>query len=204
MYVFLDESGDAGFKFEGGSSAQFVIALVIFDDPLDAEETALAIKRLRQRLNMNEKYEFKFSKTDDYRRLQFLEAVKDCDFRVRVMVVDKRTLQNQTLRTDKESFYNYFVGQLFAHNSGSILGARLRVDGSGGREFKQAFQTYLRGKLTPGTILKCKFVNSANDNLIQLADMVAGAVYRSYNPNKQDSSYLERIRHRIEDFWELK
>ena len=46
MLIFLDESGDAGFKFGQGSSSHFVIALVIFDSPLDAEETALHIKRL--------------------------------------------------------------------------------------------------------------------------------------------------------------
>ncbi|MFA5033728.1 MAG: DUF3800 domain-containing protein [bacterium] len=40
MLVFLDDSGDPGFKVEKGSSPVFVIALVVFDDHLDAEETA--------------------------------------------------------------------------------------------------------------------------------------------------------------------
>lgn len=37
MLVFLDDSGDPGFKLDRGSSAFFVIACVIFEDKLDAE-----------------------------------------------------------------------------------------------------------------------------------------------------------------------
>ncbi|MFA6518596.1 MAG: DUF3800 domain-containing protein [Candidatus Shapirobacteria bacterium] len=48
MLIFIDESGDAGFRIQKGSSAHFVISLVIFDDELDAEETALKIKRLKK------------------------------------------------------------------------------------------------------------------------------------------------------------
>lgn len=36
MLVFIDDSGDPGFKIEKGSSSVFVIALVIFDDDLEA------------------------------------------------------------------------------------------------------------------------------------------------------------------------
>jgi CO dehydrogenase nickel-insertion accessory protein CooC1 len=90
MLIFLDESGDAGFKFDSGSSSHFVIALIIFDDPLDAEETASRIKKLRQELKVHEMFEFKFNKMNDFRRYRFLEAVRDSKFRIRAMVVDKR------------------------------------------------------------------------------------------------------------------
>lgn len=166
MFVFLDESGDAGFKFDQGSSTHFVVALVIFDGPLDAEETALSIKRLRQRLGLHERFEFKFNKTDDYRRLPFLEAVRDAPFRVWVMVVDKRRLYSDHLKRSKESFYGYFVSEVMKHNRGKIRGARLRIDGSGSREFKAAFQAYLRNKLEPGVLQNAKFVDSATDSLI--------------------------------------
>lgn len=201
MLVFLDESGDAGFKFDKGSSTHFVIALVIFDDSLDAEETALGIKRLRQRLGLHEKFEFKFNKTDEYRRLQFFEAVRDAKFRVRAMLVDKRNLYSDQLKHDKNSFYNYFVAQVLMHNQGQITGAKLRVDGSGDRAFKNAFKTYLRQKLETGVIESAKSVDSKADSLIQLADMIAGAVYRAHHPDRPDTAFLERVRHKIEDLW---
>ncbi len=56
MIIFIDESGDVGFQIAKGSSKTFTVALVIFDDLLDAEETALRIKRLRQKLNKSAKF----------------------------------------------------------------------------------------------------------------------------------------------------
>lgn len=50
MLVFLDDSGDPGFKLDRGSSAFFVIACVIFEDKLDAEEVSLTMKRYRREL----------------------------------------------------------------------------------------------------------------------------------------------------------
>lgn len=203
MLIFLDESGDPGFKFDKGSSTHFVIALVIFDNPLDAEETALAIKRLRERLSLKQQYEFKFNKTSDSFKHQFFEVMRGKNFRVRAMVVDKRILHSNKLKGEKESFYSYFVGEVMKQNDGTIQGASLKIDGSGDRAFKQAFQTYLRKKLQEGTISKFKFVDSKTDSLIQLSDMVAGAIYRHYNPERRDSSYFDRIRHTLEDLWEF-
>jgi len=45
----MDESGDAGFKFDKGSSNFFVIVAIIYDDSLEVEKTAVAIKSLKRR-----------------------------------------------------------------------------------------------------------------------------------------------------------
>ena len=203
MYIFLDESGDAGFKLEQGSSTFFVIALVIFDEAAEVEQTAGNIKDLRGRLKLHEKFEFKFSKTDDYRRLQFFEAVRASPFRLRVMVIDKRLISSDTLRRDKEKFYGYFVRQVLEHNGGAVAGAKLRVDGSGDRAFKRAFTSYLRRELPQNLLKDCKFRDSRDDSLIQLADMAAGAVRRAFDPAKQDRTYYERVRHKVEDLWQF-
>ncbi|MGK2896810.1 MAG: DUF3800 domain-containing protein [Candidatus Saccharimonadales bacterium] len=50
-----------------------------------------------------------------------------------------------------------------------------------------------------------KFVNSQNDNLIQLADMVAGAILRSTQKDKTDhNDYLPLLKKRVEDIWYFK
>ncbi len=61
--VFIDDSGDPGFKLDRGSSKHFVIACIIFNDPLDAEEAALLIKKYRRGLGWRQDREFKFNKT---------------------------------------------------------------------------------------------------------------------------------------------
>jgi len=203
MIVFLDESGDAGFKLGQGSSTYFIIALVIFDNFEDAESTAQRIKSLRKNLKLDESFEFKFNKMNNYLRLQFLENMRNCPFRVRAMVVDKRLLRSDTLRRNKEKFYSYFVKAILQNNCKTIEGAKLRVDGSGDRAFKKAFSGYLRREL--GNILDdTKFRDSKNDDLIQLADMVAGAMHRFHDDEKRDEGFLERIRHKVQDAWEFK
>lgn len=83
MLVFLDDSGDPGFKVKKGSSPCFVIALVIFDDALEAEACAVDIKKLRRQLGLSDHFEFKFSKCCDQFRAQFLSRVASYQFRVR-------------------------------------------------------------------------------------------------------------------------
>ena len=129
MLIFIDDSGDPEFKLSKGSSTHFVIACVIFDDNLDAEETALKIKRLSRSLNWHENHEFKFSKASKQVRLQFLDEIKECNF---------------------------------------------------------------------------KFVDSKTDNLIQLADMIAGSTLRSRQVDKTDSEiYTRVIASRVEDIWDF-
>ncbi|HKZ35403.1 MAG TPA: DUF3800 domain-containing protein, partial [Patescibacteria group bacterium] len=63
MLVFVDDSGDPGFNLEKGASKFFVIACIIFDDELQAEKTAVAIKELRRELKFPDEVEFKFNKS---------------------------------------------------------------------------------------------------------------------------------------------
>lgn len=208
MLIFLDDSGDPGFKTERGSSQVFVIALVIFDDTLDAEETALKIKKLRKELGRSEDFEFKFNKCSKEYRCKFLSVVADSRFRVRTIVMDKSKIYGEELRRSKESFYNYTVKTVLKHHGGTITDAKLRLDGRGDREFKNALTTYLRRELNQavgkkGRIIDdLKFVDSRKNVLIQLADMVAGAIHRSYCNDKEDKVlYKSIIQKRIQDIW---
>ena len=62
LSVFIDESGDSGFKTEKGSSEAFVISLIIFDEELEAEKTAVQIKEFKKSINKTLNYEIKFNK----------------------------------------------------------------------------------------------------------------------------------------------
>ena len=75
MLVFIDDSGDPGFELDKGSTIFFVISCVVFDDELEAEKTAVAIKELRRKLKFPETVEFKFSQSSKITRTKFLETV---------------------------------------------------------------------------------------------------------------------------------
>lgn len=210
MLVFIDDSGDPGFKVGKGSTNLFVIGLIIFNDNLEAEETALKIKKLRRGLGCSDNFEFKFNKCSKVFKCKFLETVKNSKFKVRAIVMQKSKIYGKELRNSKESFYNYAIKTVLKYHGGTIENAKLRIDGHGDRKFKRALSAYLRKELnfcdrTKKKVFKdLKFVDSKINVLIQLADMVTGAIHRSYNKEKTDCNlYLDIIRKRIDDIWDF-
>ena len=208
MLIFIDESGDAGFQMNKGSSKTFTVALVIFDDELDAEDAAIKIKQLRTELKRSNNFEFKFNKANKEFRLLFLNHIKDLNFRVRALVFQKDLIYSKNLRSSKEKFYNYALKSVLEKNSNTIENAKIRIDASSDKIFKNNLKVYLRQQLNNNKrkILKnIKFKDSKKDVLIQLADMIVSSISRSYETSKSDSQdYINIFRGKVEDIWEFK
>ncbi|MFH0803839.1 MAG: DUF3800 domain-containing protein [Candidatus Tagabacteria bacterium] len=206
MLVFIDDSGDPGFKIDKGSSAYFVIAMVIFDDLLEAEKASVAIKELRRKLKFPDNMEFKFAKSCKDVRVKFLETINSFKFRIRSVVVEKSLIRSKELQTNKNSFYSYFIKEALKHSK--LMGAKIRIDGSGDRLFRKSFLSYLRRELNnkeKHIIKDCKLINSKGNMLIQMVDMVAGAIRRSYIDSKKDSKlYRGVVKKHIDSCWEFK
>lgn len=205
MLVLIDESGCPGFKLKRGSTPFFVVSMVVFSDFLQAQEASDAIAALRKTLSVNP--EFKFSKTRPMIKDKFFEEICRYDFSVRALVVDKSKLYSPQLRSDTSSFYNYFVKSLMQYDNNLLLNASIKIDGSGDKEFKKSLSTYLRQALGQQKIKKFKFIDSQSDNLIQLADMVVGAIARSYSEHRKDGDRWLRIlkaRGKIKNIWDFK
>ncbi|MEK7077995.1 MAG: DUF3800 domain-containing protein [Patescibacteria group bacterium] len=205
MLVFVDDSGDPGFKLDKGSSIFFVISLVIFDDELEAEKTAVAIKNLRRSLGFPDDVEFRFFKSSRNVREKFLKTIAPFKFKIRCLVMDKTILRSNELKSNKNSFYSYAIKLVLKHSNNSILNAKIRIDGSGDRIFRKSFLGYLRRELnsTQKKVIKnCKLVDSGGNVLIQMADMVAGSIRRSYDKSKDDSKlYRNIVNNHIENEW---
>jgi hypothetical protein len=208
MLVFIDDSGDPGFKLDRGSTPYFIIAMVIFDDELEAEKTAVAIKELKRQINFRDDVEFRFYKTRKDIRVKFLETINKFNFRIRYLVVDKSIIYSQELKNDKNSFYGYFIKETLKNSNDTIIDAKIRMDGSGDRIFRKNFFTYLRHELNTNEkkiMQNCQMVDSKSNVLIQLADMIAGSINRFYNKEKEDRQiYLEIIKKHIQDAWSFK
>jgi hypothetical protein len=207
MLVFIDDSGDPGFKLQKGSSLVFIIGCIIFDDELEAEKTAIAIKELRRKLKKSDFFEFKFNKAKREIRLEFLEKVSRFKFRIRAIVFEKTKIKSLELKTSKQSFYNYAIKMVLKNNFGKIKEAKVRLDGHGDRIYRKELIRYLRHELNnreEKIFKKLQFVNSKSNVLIQLADMIVGAIHRKYQTNKTDAKiYYAVIKKKIEDLWEF-
>jgi len=208
MLIFIDDSGDPGFKFDKGSTTHFIIAMVIFDDELEAEKTALAIKELKREIGFKENVEFRFFKNSKNIRIKFLETISEFNFRIRALVVDKSIIYSKKLKTNKNSFYAYFIKEVLKKNNNTILNAKIKMDGSGDRVFRKNFFTYLRRELNSENkkVMKnCKMIDSKTNVLVQMSDMIAGSINRAQNKEKKDRNiYKNIIEKHIEDEWFFK
>jgi Protein of unknown function (DUF3800) len=203
MLVFIDESGDPGFKLKKGSTPVFIAALVAFRDPKQARCTQAAIEAAAARLHIRPK--FKFSKCRNEVRDAFFEAVRPFNFCVRAIVVQKQVIYSAHLRSKKEAFYSFFVKSLLKFDGGLLKSARIVIDGSGDRTFRSELGAYFRRHLGAGKVKSIRFRDSESDRLVQLADMCAGAIARSYKTDKDDRyRWRSMLGSKIEDIWEFR
>jgi hypothetical protein len=200
MLVFIDKSGDPGFKVGRGSTAVFVMALVAFKTADEGIVTRDAIDALAKRLRIGG--EFKFSGSRPEVRDAFFACISPCSFCVRAIVVRKELIYSNILRADKERFYSFFVKSMLSFDNGLLKNARVIIDGSGDLEFKRELKAYLRRYLETGSLESIKFKNSTNDRLVQLADMCVGAIARSYRRDRSDANrWRSMLEPKIENVW---
>jgi hypothetical protein len=85
-------------------------------------------------------------------------------------------------------------GLVFQNAKPYLADATVIIDKSGDREFRNQLAAYLRRKMKEGggnPIRKVKMEESRRNNLVQLADYVAGVTNRWAN-NKPDASMYRR------------
>jgi hypothetical protein len=189
MLVFVDESGDPGLKLGQGSSNCFTVAIVIFDDRDVALACNEAINQLRVNLGFDRRQEFKFNKCSREVRESFFRTVSPYRFQYHAVVLNKAELTSPGFQ-HKESLYKFPIKLVFQNAKPLLKGATVFFDTCGSREFVRQLGVYLRKHTTEADgsceIRKMKPERSHNNNLIQLADMVCGAVARSFKGDKKD------------------
>ncbi|WP_282170904.1 DUF3800 domain-containing protein [Ruegeria atlantica] len=203
--AFIDESGDPGFKLDKGSSQVFVLCVVVFKDAAASKPVGDEIAALMGTERV--KPEWKFSKTRDVSRDAFFEAAAAWDFQCRSVVVQKEEIISHHLRTKPRRFYNYFTKMMFEKDGGLLKGAKVVLDGSGDRRFRKELVGYMRRELPKGSIKKFDFRDSRKDPLVQLADMCADAIARSYSDKRRDGARWRTMLERsgcVSDVWEFK
>ena len=197
----MDESGDTGFQFHRNSSPYFIITIVLFESKEEAEKVGERIDALKAELG-KPAMEFHFTATDNRRRDKFFQAIREYEFTVFAIVCDKSKLQS--LKGNHEDFLLAAFGTALegARNAGLLYATNLKYDETGGNAFQKKLASALLSKINGAAngkyITRCEPQGSENNNLIQLADMVCGAIARPYNnPQRKDRDYLEIIKHRI-------
>lgn len=196
MIISVDDSGDPGLKLGKGSSQFFIIAAVLFEDDLDAEEASLKIKRFRRDLGWKENHEFKFRKLSPELRIKFLETVKKLNFKISIFGLDKSSITEPKLyKNDSSKLYNAVILEAVRGFGKELEQAHIYIDGEGGNDYRRKVKSYFRKNLSKKTIKELSYRDSKSDNLIQLADIVAGSAMRQFERN--EDKYIKIIRKKI-------
>jgi len=173
-----DESGDVSFSFGKGASRYFVVAVIATAAP---ETLRQLLADLRQCSGLPTDYEFSFhalSSTPLRRRV--FAALAGADFESWAVVVDKTTLPDPFKVMRRLDFYLYFVTELMQLiPSAKREGATLILDEFGSAsQVRSELRRFMKVRDIPRQFKRILIKRSRSEPLIQIADLVAGAILR--------------------------
>jgi hypothetical protein len=200
MLVFIDESGDPGMKGKPGSSDYFVVTAVIFEDRDEAQACDSRVDEIRLEWFKGRRFEFHFNSCSRNIRERFLVETGKFEYVYMSFIFNKAKLYGEGFQY-KNSFYKYAVNLLFQNLKPYLKNATVVFDRCGNRDFQNELKKYLgkrvNGKGREQVVRKIKTNDSESNNLLQLADMVCGAVARYLRKAKPDHlNYRKIIAHR--------
>jgi ribonuclease HII len=193
--LIIDESGDAGISNKEGVSKYITFGVVFFENLISAQECDSKLEILKNQMGIDT--EFKFSKLSTNKRLRFLKEIVNSEFYFFYVTIDKQSIVKSG-NFDEASFYKYACSLGFLLAKPYLENAVVIVDGSGSKEFQNVFKKYINNQLD-GKISKFKIQDSKKNNLIQLADMVAGSVAKRTSIKAERDQYYNIIKHRCID-----
>ncbi len=183
MLVFIDESGDPGLRLTDAASRYFVVALVTFQDNQEALACDQSIAHLRQELGLAATYEFHFSHNSRRVKEAFLQRVTPAPFSYHVFALNKADHLISTLGLGQKTDLYHQAARLALENAKPYLrNLTVVLDRRGDAAFRNELAVYLRRALEdpegPKLFKKIKIQRSESNNLLQLADYVAGVSHR--------------------------
>ena len=201
MLAFVDESGNAGSKAPNRSSEYFVLAVVTFQDNNAAQACDDAIQRLRLRLSLPARYEFHYTENSKRVKDAFLRTISSHQFACHLFAIEKGA--GESLRPEiarSRNMYLFASRRVFEIAKPHIAkGTSVTIDRTGNRQFRSELAAHLRLHVTDDMgnplIGRVNMRRSEGNNLLQLADYVAGITNRSLRGLAQEiefrRSYLQ-------------
>ncbi|KKP30768.1 MAG: hypothetical protein UR15_C0001G0013 [Parcubacteria group bacterium GW2011_GWA2_31_28] len=197
-YIFLDESGELGFK--ESSSNYFIITLLSCDE---GEIYALRriMKRVRERLLKKKdkrRPELKGNNSSDKIRMDVLGRFAKTKSEVFVVVLEKSKVY-EYLKDKKDKLYNYLSNLILNECSFDTAKVCLVVDKSKlNRSLREDFNNYIKNEISKKSSscnLLIKHENSQNYGCLQVLDFVSWAIFRSYEYG--DLKFIDTIKNKI-------
>lgn len=190
-----DEAGDVSLSFNKGASRYFVPAFISTQFPDDLRQT---LSNLRQTLDLRETHEFKFHKMASAEvRNQVFSALAHAKFDAWALIVDKTRLPKIFETTESIEIYTHFITELLSIIPADFQkDATLILDEFGSTpDLRTELRRAMLKRHMPRLFKRVIVRSSHRESLIQVADLVAGAVMRRDSQN--DSEAFDMISRKI-------
>jgi|SRR3989344_8064690 len=188
-YMFIDESGDLGFK--ESSSKFLVISCLMVEDPRELDRIIKNMRRNKFKKELKKASEIKANKSSEEVISFMLEKLNSVNnVKIFHIVLEKSKVNSKYLMKDKHKLYNFVAGKLAKNIIVDDINVEIKIDKSKGNLFLQNdFNTYFEKNLKEGKInVKCKIQHSYSHSWsgLQFADIIAWACFQKfeYNNNK--------------------
>lgn len=190
--LWIDESGDSGFQFEKGSSRFLILAAVYLDEGTPEGIIEKEVHDLKMRLRVTADYEFKFSRCKDNFKKEFFRTFANLPLQYKAIIVDKRNVSVAALKSQPKQLYCELVRRLLYDNDPPLQKATLILDEAAAKVHHQEFHRILKSYLSKNLVRKIRQQRSHRNAMIQVADMVAGSIFRKFE--KGDDTYYEMVK----------
>jgi len=190
-----DESGDASLNFSKGASRYFVIAVVATHSP---DFLRGFLQNIRENLKLSDHYEFGFHKLASVKlREKVFTALAGADFEAWAILVDKTLLSEELRSMTGLERYLFFVAELIKIiPSQKRVGGTLILDEFGHPDkTKEELKRILKARNIAHGFRRISIRRSQSEPLIQVADLIAGAIWRRDTNN--DTGAYEMIEPKI-------
>ncbi|MFA6022735.1 MAG: DUF3800 domain-containing protein [Candidatus Pacearchaeota archaeon] len=198
-YIFLDESGELGFK-SSYSSKYFIITLLSCDEG-EIYSLRRIIKKVRQKIIKKKikKYpEIKGNNSSDKIRKEVLERFVKTNSEVFAIILDKSKVY-EYLKGKKDKLYNYISNLILTECSLEDNSICLVVDKSKtNRSLREDFDNYIRRNLNEknqSCKLLIKHENSQSEGCLQVLDFISWSIFRNYE--YKDPRFMNIIKDKI-------
>lgn len=193
--LWIDESGDCGFKFDRGSSRFLVIVAVYALG--DKEDVVDKIEALKVKHGFYTSFEFKFSRCKNALKQECLRTIAQLPIAYKAIVVGKKNVKAPALALHPRELYFEAVRRLLYDNNPALVCATLVIDEAIAKIHRREWGGLLKQYVSRKIIQKVRQIRSQSECMIQIADMIAGSIARLYEKGDDQWYQLIRVKEQI-------
>lgn len=186
-YVFVDEAGNYGFKFDKENVSEYFVVTAIIVEKENVKELEKEMEKTREYYFQTG--EMKSSKLKISRRKSIINAISQGDFQIYSIVINKKKLFIDGGLSYKKSFYKFIHNLLYKFLFETHDSIQVTADNIGSKEYMEEFESYVSKRHIRNLFDSSEFVfgESKSNVLIQLADIICGTIFQKFE--KDNPSY---------------